>query len=221
MTKRAIVLLMAISVVPLTAFLSAETDDRGSGGDADEPTTRPAVRRGPSLSDEQEAELLEVLREHQPGHYRQLTELRDSDPRRYRSALMSAWRWYQRWKVLPEEVQEASNAARNARITVFRIMRELRDTADPQARRQLLRELREAVRQEFQAEQIVREYRLEQLEAELERLREELKHHRENAEELIEERVERYVEVSARRAGRSDGDDEPGGRQRDRGDSDE
>ncbi len=219
MTKRVILLLTVIALTPMPAALSAGAEgggptdnDEQRAEQSDEPTARPPGRRmARGLTDEQEQELLDVLREHQPAHYEQLAQLREADPRRYRLALMSAWRWYQRWKTMPEEVREASTAARNAQITIFRIMRELRGVEDPQAHSRLVRELRTAVREQFAAEQIVREYRLSELEAELERLREELQHRQENASELIEEQVDHHIEAATR----------PARRRRDRSETDE
>jgi hypothetical protein len=206
MAKRIVALLMVTALVPAVAVLHGEPPspdrhgiarDEAGSRPTSRPATRPGPRRGgPALSEDQERELLSVLKDKQPGHYQRLVELRDSHPRRYRWALLSAWRWYRRWRAMPEDIREAANAAQNAKIMIYRTLQELREADDDYARFRLRRELRHAVRQEFEAELVVREYRLAQLEAELERLRAELEQREQNADALIAERVEHHLRVS-------------------------
>ncbi|MGC9454653.1 MAG: hypothetical protein ACP5HU_07295 [Phycisphaerae bacterium] len=192
MPKRMIAALAILTTVSVTALLTGDPSADGTEN-RDEPQTRPAPqRRGPTLSEEQEQEILEVLKEHQLGQYQRLMELREEDPDRYQAAVHAAWRWYRRWKSMPEEVQQAANDARNAKIAIYRVTRELRDVEDSYMRTRLVGELRQAIRQEFQAELVVREYRLNQLEAELKRLREELRQRREDSEEIISQRLQRH-----------------------------
>lgn len=193
MSRRVIAFLMLAMAVSVTAVLTGQSADEDTAGRR-RPSTRSAHgRRGRSLSEQQEKELLEALQEHQLGHYQRLMELQEEDPDRYQAALRSAWRWYRRWKTMPDEVQQAANDARNAKIAIYRITKELRRIEDSYMRTRLAKELRDAVRREFQAELVVREYRLDQLEAELNRLREELRQRREDAGEIIDARLERHL----------------------------
>lgn len=194
MPKRVIAALAIIAAISVTAMLTGDADEERSDASRG-PRTRPAWRgRGPALSEQQQQEVLEMLKEHQLGHYQRLMELREQDPDRYQAALHSAWRWYLRYKSMPEEVRQAANDSRNAKIAIYRVTRELQNTHDTYMRTRLVKELRQALRQEFQADLVVREYRLNQIEAELERLREEFQQRRENAEEIISERLEQHVD---------------------------
>jgi len=169
---------------------------RPSGG------RRSALRRAPGaatqpyhrgLSKAQEQELLGVLKEKRPEHHKRLMQLRESNRRRYRWMLQMMWRWYQRWKHLPEEIQAATITEIDSKIQVWRLTRELREADSKDDREELLVKLREAVARQFDAEQKIRTHRLAQLEKQLQRARLELRERSEKRSQIIDDLVKRLL----------------------------
>lgn len=202
MSKGMILIVATIALVSITAAIVAEgTEDtavsRPSGRRPENVTTmRPPRLR--SLSPEQEAELLEMLKAKVPQRYERLVELRESKPQSYRWALRHTWRWYQHLKDLPSDVQDATITEQAQRVNISKLIRELRGTNDRVAKADLENQLREAIRKSFDAEQTLREHKLGELEERIKRLRAELKARLQQRSELIQERVEHWLRAAAR-----------------------
>ena len=107
---------------------------RGSPHGGRRPITQP-YRRG--LTETEEKELLAVLKKRRPEHYERLMQLRDSSPIRYRWMLRTMWRWYQRIKHLPEEIQGAAIAEMDSKVRAWRLAREYRRAASEGQKEQL------------------------------------------------------------------------------------
>ena len=216
------VTILALAVAVIFSGLSAETEgdreDRppralrvgkppggyheDSPGDRPPGGRRPAMHRAPGaatqphrrdLSKAQEQELLGVLKEKRPEHHKRLMKLRESSRMRYRWMLQMMWRWYQRWKHLPEEIQAAAITEMDSKVQVWRLARELRKEISKDERKELLFKLREAVARQFDAEQKVRTHRLAQLEKQLQRARLELRERSEKRSQTIDDLVKRLL----------------------------
>lgn len=160
---------------------------------------RPASQpRHRSLSDAQEKELLAVLKDKRPELYERLIHQRRTNRMRYRWVLQMMWRWYQRWKHLPEEIQDAAITVMDSKAQAWRLAREMRKAASEGEKGQLLAKLRGVVAKRFDAEQKVRAHRLAQLERQLKRAREELKARAKRRTKIIDELVERLIKGSSR-----------------------
>jgi ATP-dependent Lon protease len=200
MTKRTVLLWTAalLAAGPLVMW----------GADAFErPDVRPVVApTGPgtptshpsrfSLTEQQENDLLAVLKETQPENHRRLLELKKSSPDRFRWAMRAMWPWYQRYKSMPKEAQKAMLDEQDAKVEIWRIVEALPQAKDPAERAKLTSDLREAVSKQFGADQVLREYRLTELEQQIKRLREELQQRREQREQILKDRVEEWLRAS-------------------------
>lgn len=161
------------------------------------PTTQPH-RRG--LSEAQEKELLAVLKDKRPELYKRLIDMKGKDTNRpsYRWTLQMMWRWYERWKHLPKEIQDAAIAEMDSKIEGYRLAREMQKVDSVGEKEQIMTKLRGVVGKQFDAEQTVRGYRLTQLAKQLERAREELQARAKRRAEIIDELVERLVKMGSR-----------------------
>jgi len=148
------------------------------------------------LSPQEESELLAVLKEKRPQRYQALTALRERNPKRYRSAVRDIWRWYQRWKHLPPEVQDAHIAELDCRAEIGRLVHAIRTAGDEEDRDSLEEQLRQVIRAQFQAEQVRREHQLAVLAERLRQLRQELQEQSARPDRVVQRRFEYWLEVA-------------------------
>jgi hypothetical protein len=157
------------------------------------PGSEPAGKPPVALTDAQEKELLQFLQQNHPEQAKRLAELKQNNAMRYQWAIRAAWRWYERWRNMPKDVQEAFITADHARVKVWRLANQVHDATSPEEKTRLEGELRQTVLQMVQAEQKIREYRLKQLEEEIERLRADLRDRQAKLEKIVDHRVERLI----------------------------
>ena len=141
------------------------------------------------LTEEQETEVLEHLRKTQPEEYKKILELKESQSRRYRWVIMERYRWYQRYKSMPQDVQKALVQQYEGRVKIARLRAALADRPDPEKTRQLQEEIRQQVTQLFDANQTIRKHYLKELEQRLERFKKEIEQRDARRAELIQEEV--------------------------------
>lgn len=146
------------------------------------------------LTEQQETELLAVLKDNLPEDYERLMKLKESNPRAYRWALAAAWRRYLSVKSYPPEIQQAIRTQQTARLKSWKLSRRYRDAKDESDKQALRSELLKVMGQEFDAEQKVREYRLAQLAERIKQLRADLKERSERRDEVIGENLKRLLE---------------------------
>ena len=168
---------------------------RPRGGDVPPPPP-PA-----QLSSEQEKELLGALEKKKPSVYQRLIQLRDSRPTLYQSALRAAWWSYQKWKNMPEPVQDAVLTEQELRAELGRVAEGIRKATDKAQRDKLVEQARATMTKLFEAEQKIREYRLSQLEEQIKKLREEMEKRYQQRNEIIEERINRWLKEGQGPAG--------------------
>jgi len=215
MRKRVSLILVAIVSVILTAVMLGEdqrmtvtvtvSPDSTTKTSNTRPTTSaPAnVTRRRSrwqLSAEQQAQALEYLKEKEPAQYKQVLELRKSNPRQYAARLRSTWWWMRRIKDMPPEVQQAYTVRRDAFVTIWRLTKQMRESDSADEKRQLSKQLLELVRKNFDAGQIVSEYQLEKLAQRIKKMREDLRKRAEDRDRLIMEEYHRYLAASTQPA---------------------
>ncbi len=221
MSKRCVVLFVAAVLAVSACLRAAEAGKEtkaASKGPAGEPAARrphaahregPAApeHRGPSpartadrrrsrrLTQEQESELLAVLKEHRRQFHNRLIKLRQEDPRAYRRMLRGTWRWYQRWKRMSVKARKASIELQKIRGHLWELTREIREHGQNP---QLLSELRKVVAAKFDLDQIIREDRLLQLAKEIERIRQDLKRRSAEREKIVEAQLQRWLQAATR-----------------------
>ncbi len=154
-------------------------------------------RHGPpprALTEAQEAELLDAIRQRRPEYHERLMQLKEEQPWRYRRAMGFLWDWHERLKRMDPEERESVLAEHEARIEVARLARALRDAPDDARRAELREQLRTAIVAQFAAEQKRYEARLKALEEQVKQLREGLEAREQRKDELIEERFTRVLD---------------------------
>ncbi|MFP4355980.1 MAG: hypothetical protein ACLFUJ_12725 [Phycisphaerae bacterium] len=151
-------------------------------------------RPGWQLSQEKIDELLEHIKSTRPDEYKQLMQLKQTQPRRFRWVLMEKYRWYRRYQSMPEVVQKALLAQYEARVGIARIRKALADEPTAQQLETLTKQLKAQVAALFDANQTIRAHYLEQLEQKLQRFRQEVKEREQNRDSLIDEQVQRILE---------------------------
>lgn len=197
MHKQLITTVVAVGVLVITAGLCAEKPKPKK-------PLQPAARHGKSrlgakaLTETQQKELLTALKEARPELHDRLTSLRDDNPAAYQRALARAWRWYQRTRNLSPGARKASIGLAKTRARIWRLVVAIRKAPDSKTKEGLVTELRQAVAEQFDAEQTLRENRLAQLEQEIKQLRLELKERANQRNQLVTERVKRYLKATTR-----------------------
>ena len=154
----------------------------------------PARRPRPRLTAEQEAEVLEFLKQRRPEQYQQLIKMRGEDDAGYHRSLRAVEGFLRRWRNLPEKIRESTLRERDARIRALQMVKQFQQAKDPADQARLRGELRQAVAELFEAEQVIREHRLAELEAQIAELRKELESRRARGAQGLDERVEQLLQ---------------------------
>jgi len=155
------------------------------------------------LTEEQKAELLKFSQDHLPHRYEDFVKLSETKPRVYQFVMMRMWDWYQQWKVMSAEAQEASITEHDLRMEAFMVLRRWRETEDPDEKAQLKAELRDALGRHFDAEQRLREIQLAELEERIEQVRQELQQRAEDRDAIVTDHMERMLQFRPRHRGRA------------------
>lgn len=163
---------------------------------------------GRALTDEQEAKLLEFLQEHMASRYEAIVGMSEENPERYARVMPRMWRWYQQWKDMSPEAQEASLVEHDRRVETFMILRRWRDAASPEEKEQVKAELQEALERHFDAEQALREVQLAELEQRLEQVRQEVQQRADDRDAIVAGHMQRMLQYRSRahNAGAPDSD---------------
>lgn len=213
MIDRTSFFLAFLTAVLLSCALAA-ADPPTDGQPGDEPADGtpprhnigPNVRRLPGpgqpsagrLTADQEDELLAFLQEHRPDRYEPMVALADENPRRYRFVMSRMWAWYQQWKDMSPQAQEAAIAEHDLRMEAYLILRQWRREEDPAAKEQLEARLLETLNRHFDVEQSLREIQLRELEERIEEVRQELQHRQEDREAIVQEYLDRMLQYHPR-----------------------
>jgi hypothetical protein len=173
-----------------------------SAADDDDPMVKLHPPAAPRITDEQERELLDVLKERMPERFTRLQKLKEESPRMYATSMREIWRWYSGWKTAPRDVQDAFVASQQAQIRISQVVRQI-ESAPAGERARLRDELRAAVGAEFNADQKIRQYRLGQLQEQLTKLREQMQQRAAQRDRFIDERIDRLLNPSSQPATRA------------------
>ncbi len=111
-------------------------------------------------------------------------------------AMVRIDRFYRRMADLPAEIQKTMADQREDRVERFDLLMEYRRATDEAVRAPLRQKISGLTSRLFDADQKLKEYKLEQLTQELEQLRAELKDRATRREELIAEAAEQFMATS-------------------------
>jgi len=193
MPDRAFLMRIALGAVAAAAVLAAAADPPPAPAEGDDDSAATQPHKKPLLAPEQEEELLEFLRDKSPERHEHLLSLREADERAYRRTARALYLFMRRVKALPAHVQGPYIEMTDLTVEMWKRAQALRDLTDPQEKARHLAELRELAARRFDAEQVVREHRIAQLEEEIAHLRQQWKERSANRRQAIEESVSRFL----------------------------
>jgi len=153
----------------------------------------------PPVTPEQEAELLEMLKQRQPRRHERLLQLREASPDKYQRLLPRAWQWYQHLESLPPAVREVHLQLQKVRLEIWRLSAKIAKTDQPEEKAQLKEKLANVLGKQFDLEQRLLEQRLAELEEQLSRLRADLARRTTERQDIIKRRSENMLQGRPRR----------------------
>ena len=202
------------AAIILTLSVAVATADRSAASGAKKPADEKAGPKGPTmpplhptskpavdLTPTQEAELLADLKQSSPDHYyAYLVALKKTNAKLYRQALGYAWRMYEQWRDAPKKVRDQVVAEREATIEIGKLVYAVGQEKDPARKAGLAEKLKQAVTRKFDAELVIRDYRLAQLEKRLENYRAELKERKEQRSDQILKRYKEWLDRAGKKS---------------------
>ncbi|MHC4663711.1 MAG: hypothetical protein ACYS8W_18785 [Planctomycetota bacterium] len=154
------------------------------------------------ISPEGEKKILALLKENNPGWFRELMELRRRDPHAYQRALREAQHEAEEFARLEKEDPETAKLIRkNNQLTkrMFELAEKYKH-ADNDAEKEMIRnELRGVLNDLFDVRLKKWLLKIKQLEREIEELKKEEKEYRDNKKEIIEEKLKELLGSEKRR----------------------
>ncbi|MFP4054128.1 MAG: hypothetical protein ACLFV7_09720 [Phycisphaerae bacterium] len=150
------------------------------------------------LTEEQEKEFLAEIKEKRPFGYRMLMNLKERNSRRYRMVLYQHWLEWQRFQRMPEKVQEAMEDIQDGRKTLVELIALYRRTEDEEEKAKLKSRIRSAVVKIFDADLVVRDHKLSELEERIKQLKKDLAERKENRDDEIDSKVQNLLRLRGR-----------------------
>ena len=183
------------------AEASAATAD-AVGGVGRTPATQPATNPASggaervNLAGEQESAVMAWLQAERPGYHKLMLELKETDPDRYSDRLPTLMKIMLHQQLMSPQERDATNDEREKQVMVAQIAGRMRQVSDDSARAELKKQLNHAISIQFDAEQALREIRLNELEARIKEIRQELDRTRKEREEIIAGRLRRWLKAA-------------------------
>jgi ATP-dependent Lon protease len=192
-------LLAGIVTLVIAARPLSEAKAAGDPPPATAPASGPSPARAADkspaetgrLTPAQEAETLAFLSERRASYYEKMKALKTEDPNGYVQAMSRMYSAMKRWKQMPQTLQDATNNERDAQLRIMAVIKQMRQ-ADDAGKQRLEAELERAVSEHFQAEQMLRELRLQYLDQQLRDLRDQLGQQEFQRNTIIAERIARW-----------------------------
>ncbi len=212
---------LAVAVVlSAAAVVSAQVAADPNSGGAGTPSRKPVAASQPAsqsasavagqssiflvpgeLTAQQEKEVLEYLKDKRADSYKQLLDHQKKNPQNYQVLLRSHWYSFEQRKRLPPAVRDAQDVLQSISYTkMWQLAREIPKTKDAHARQEMERQLHELTARRFEAEQVIREQRIQQIMEQAKLLEEELKRRAASQDQVIREQVEQLLQNAARMA---------------------
>ncbi len=188
---RAGVVLLLVNVCVLAGAQAGKTTTTAT-------TKRVFVRRAWKMTPEQEKATLAFLQEYFPDDYDNALRLQTADRRAYERLMRARWWFSQNLKRYPQDMRGAYIEQYRTTAEIWRICRKLPEVRDDARRQALESQLSEAAVRLFDAEQVIRRYRLTQLAERLVQLRKELKRRADERDQEIPKLLQRYKDLANR-----------------------
>lgn len=209
MTNRQIMILVA---AVLAAALAVPTLGRDNASEPNKTSNNPSAgsadsrrqrihnaRVGPRIfaedrfTEDKVKDVMAFAKKHFPEEYERLVALRKENPRQFRRAIRRMWWLYRRVRHLPEDIQAAAVAKHRLNVAIFHTRRELLQSEDSAEKAKLTKKLSSLLEEQFDNDQIVKEYMIKRIEQQLADLKAEVEQRKKDRKKIILKRLERLL----------------------------
>lgn len=166
------------------------------------PTTLPVSMPSYQLTEAQEKELLDFLKQMHSDRLAQLDQLRQTNMAMYNNMARSLYYWMKSIKQAPKHVWQAMITTSESYSRMIRLASQVNAATDPNQKAQLKKDLDDQAASYQDALVVVQEYRIEQLKAQLEALQKKLDNDKTPAgrKEASETLVRKLLEITSQPA---------------------
>lgn len=154
---------------------------------------RPRIFEQDRFTEANVKEVLAFAKKHFPEEYERIETLRKESPRQAKRVLRRLWWLYQRVRHLPPEIQAAAVAKTRLNVAIFRTRRALLEAEDAAKKTELTKKLRSLLGEQFDNDQIVKEYRVKRLAQQLAELKAEIEQRKNDRQKIIADRLKRLT----------------------------
>lgn len=176
----------------------------------------------PPLSQEEEQEALDYLKNRHPEYYQDLLKLKDTYPQKYQGNIRSIRFWIHSVTQIPEAIRDAYIVQQQCYMRISDLTQELRKVDEQIAQlkermtpdagsadqrqlqdfeasgQELKARIRKAVDARFDPDQVIREYRLEQLQKQISMMMDDIRQRDKQRSQLVDNETNAYVNVAAK-----------------------
>ena len=189
------------------AMTTAWADPPADAEDPQPAAEQAADQAREQLSDAQERELLQVIHRRFPHRYEQLTELRESNPDRYRQVMARWYRRYEQWQAMGPEIQRLEMTRQELEIQSTQLAHRWRQASDDE-KPEIEAQLRQVLTKRFDVEHELHAQRLARMAQQLEQLRQEHAERAERRNEIIQQELNSLLRRASNLPGQGDDDDD-------------
>jgi len=194
-----LVLLAAGGVLTVALAENTSEQDPATAPLASRPH-KPSAGKPEATKEAAEPEAMEWLKQYMPEMHKQITEAAAKDPQQGEAMLHKIQPFIAKTRLYPPEVREAAIAYRRLNLAVYRMVREARNAGDARQKEKLTEGVRGLLNEQFEKDQVVREYEITRLERQLARLKEEVQQRANNRDKIIQDMLRRLLEPASRPA---------------------
>lgn len=174
-------------------MLAAEDGPRFGPGPGPRTTASGRHHEEGQLSPEDKAKLMAFAKDNAPELYEKLTKLDKDDTVRSAILMNQVYRLYQSVQEYPPEVRPAVLDRHRLNVAIFHALRDFRAADTDAKREEAKKQIQTLLGQQFDNEQIVREYDIKRLAKQLEDLKAQVEQNKNNRQGVIADRLNRLL----------------------------
>jgi len=210
MIRRPLPMLLLTAAAVAAGALWSLADERKRAADANAPAAK-APSTGAAahtraaypaeLTRQQEEKVLAYAKRKSKDYYERIVKYRQTEPKYYQATLRALLPLAEQYERMPQRVRDAYDRLDLANYSkLWQLARDIQKTADAGVKARLEAELYQLTAVRFEAEQIIREYRIQQIMEQAKRLQKDLEERAANREAVIRESYEQMLQNAARMA---------------------
>jgi len=142
---------------------------------------------------DQERQLLSFLKKSRQQFYNSLMAQKKENDRRYKKTLEFAWKWYQRYQALDKSVKSEVDREQKARLEISKVLGRMKHAKSDEEWNRLRKEIERRAAIQFDAQQKITKYKLDQMANQLRRLRKELSDRYGDRRKIVAQRVAEWL----------------------------